>query len=360
MAKILYCASMASHIENFHKPYIAEYKRRGFEVHTCSTGMARCGGATVSYDLPFVKKVYSPKNFVTIIKLARIIRREKYDYIMTQASLAGIIGRAAAVLSFRKPRIVHTCHGYLFNDDGSRRSRFMIFCEKLFRRKTDLLAVMNSDDMAIAEKYRLGKSIRFINGMGIDSGMFPPLSKEQCAQTRADMGIEKDAFVFINVAEFSARKNQRLLISALAKMKNDAVLILAGEGELLHSCMELAEALGVSGRIFFVHYSCSVNALLRLSDCFVAASRFEGLPFCVMEALYCGLPVAASDVKGHRDLVNGENGVLFPSDNADSLAEVMDRFAEDKRLCAEKSGKGLDEKYLLSRCLPENMELFGI
>ncbi|MGN0597011.1 MAG: glycosyltransferase [Ruminiclostridium sp.] len=360
MAKILYCASVASHIENFHKPYIAEYKRRGFEVHTCTYGKADCADVDKTFDLPFIKKVYSPKNVITILKLAKIIRSEKYDYIMTQASLAGIIGRAAALLSFRKPKIIHTCHGYLFNDDGGKKAMFMILCEKLFRKRTDVLAVMNKDDMAIAEKYRLGKSIRFLDGMGVDNSIFPPIPKEESLKTKVDMGIEKDEFVFINVAEFSARKNQQLIIHAFAKMKNKATLILAGEGETLQSCMELAKALGVDERVIFVHHSCNINALLRLSDCFVSSSRFEGLPFCVMEALYCGLPVIASDVKGHKDLIGESNGLLYPSDNADALAEAMDSFLSDKALCTEKSGKGLDEKYLIGSCLKKNTELFGI
>ena len=43
-----------------------------------------------------------------------------------------------------------------------------------------------------------------------------------------------------------------------------------------------------------------------------SASRMEGLPFNLLESLYCHVPVIASDIKGHRDLIrNGENGLLF-------------------------------------------------
>lgn len=360
MDKILYCASMASHIDNFHQPYIAEYKRRGYGVDVCTTGKPLCADVDKCFDIPFVKKIYSPRNILTVLKLAHIIRREKYAAIMTQASLAGIIGRAAAILSFTKVKTIHICHGYLFNDDGGRRAKLMLFCEKLLRKSTDILVVMNKDDLKIAEKYKLGKNIRFINGMGLNEGQLIPVSHEDSLILRDGLGLNRSDVVFVSIGEFSGRKNQQLILHAFAKMKNKdkCVVMLAGDGELLNSCQQLSKELGIWERVIFVHHSGNVNGLLRMSDCFVTSSKFEGLPFCVMEALYCGLPVIASAVKGHTDLVNERNGFLFSSEN--SLAEIMDIMAEDKELRLAKSNAGLDGHFLLKNIFEENMEQFGI
>ena len=70
--------------------------------------------------------------------------------------------------------------------------------------------------------------------------------------------------------------------------------------------------------------------LYALADAAVTASRSEGLPFNVMEAMYAGLPVIASRVKGHTDLLTeGLTGLLYPWDDAEAFAGAVRRLLED-------------------------------
>lgn len=366
MKKILMVASKASHFGNFHIPYIKYLTEKGDKVYTSSADCFDLEGV-VHFPADFRKKLISFGNIGVIFKLASLIRKEKIDAVYTNSTLAGVMGRTAAVLSGRREiKIRHICHGYLFNDDGGKKARVFLFFEKLLRKRTDLLAVMNKADFKIAKKYSLGKEIVFINGMGLDIKAFPALKAESAAKARADLGADENTLLFLCAAEFSPRKDQHTIIKALSILKrSDCKVVFAGSGELLESCRKLAAELGVEDRTVFLGHFENMNLLYRACDCLISAGEFEGLPFNVMEALYCGENVILSDVKGNRDLAESaaksENAVearesgrvgLFPFSNREALAELMERAVRP----SERASR-LAEKYFLENVFEENLSL---
>lgn len=352
MKKVLMTASAVSHFMNFHLPYIRYMAENGAKIYTAAAGTLDIPQVFSHTDLPFRKKLFHPANIWIILKLSKLMRKEKFDIIYTNSTLAGFCGRMALKLSgCRNTLCVHICHGYLFNDGEGLRSKIYLAFEKAVRRRTDVLAVMNADDLKIAEKYSLGKKIVFLNGMGLDQKLLPECSDELIRKTRSQLGVGQDCTLFLCAAEFSPRKNQKLIIKACSLMKRkNFVLAFAGEGETVKECKSFAKEQGVSDKILFLGQRNDMNLLYRSCDCLISASRYEGLPFNVMEALYCGAQVILSDVKGNRDLA--PEGSLYPFDDAKALAALMD-----------KAGSGrprenfLDSRYLLENTLKENAVL---
>ena len=74
------------------------------------------------------------------------------------------------------------------------------------------------------------------------------------------------------------------------------------KGLLQKECQELAERLGIEEMVDFLGYRNDIETLLKISDVAVASSLREGLPVNIMEAMACGLPVIATDNRGHREL----------------------------------------------------------
>lgn len=361
MKKILMIASEASHFRNFHLPYIKYLKERGAEVYTASNG-AFSEADTVHTELGFKKKLFHIGNIGVMFNISRLIRTSGVDSVYTNSTLAGFVGRAAAVLSRKKSvKVVHICHGYLFGDDGSLRSKIYLFFEKLVRKRTDLLAVMNKEDLSIAEKHRLGKEIVFINGMGVPPERFPELSEKTLANMRDSLKKNGETVLFLCAGEFSERKNQRAVIEAFSRIPSPQLekcrLVLAGEGQLSEACRALSERLGISGKITFLGHFGDMNLLYRSCDCLISASRFEGLPFNVMEALYCGKDIIVSDVKGNRDLCADGFGSSYPYGDTERLSLLISERAET----ADGNASRLDEKYLSQLAVPENLrKLYGI
>ena len=354
MKKILMIASAASHFENFHIPYIKHLHDKGVKVYTASAGELRSEYISGHFELSFRKKLYHPFNLWVILRLARLMRKERFDAVYTNSSLAGFTGRMALKLSGRREtKAVHISHGYLFDDDGSRRSKLYLAFEKLVRRRTDLLAVMNEADRKIASKYSLGKKTVFINGMGMDASRFSPIDDSRTQSLRRELGANESTVIFLCVGEFSPRKNQECIIEACSLLKDkNHLMVFAGDGALLDKCKKQAEKLGIGGKTVFLGHRSNTNELYRSCDCLISASRFEGLPFNVMEALYCGMDIAVSGVKGNRDLAGRCGGKMFPYGSAAELAAIMQEATR-----ATGSSRYQNGKFLLDDVFEENLKL---
>lgn len=325
--KLLMCASRSSHLTGFHTPWLKWFSENGWQVFTASQGEGTMWGEHLS--LPFEKRLISLKNLGSLWKLTKFIRREKFRLIVSHASLASFLTRLAVVFSGdRQARLVQVCHGYLFRDDGTIKSRLYLFCESLFSGRIACLLVMNDEDEAIARKYSLCRKIVRISSMGLCPLSSPPKSREVL---RRELDIDENSVCFLAVGEFSARKNQERLILAFEKVGErfpNTRLYFAGEGVLLEKCRQLAGKGKAAGQIVFLGHRKDIRYLLPAFDVLLTASKSEGLPFCVLEALDAGLPVIASQIKGHRELVrHGENGLLFslgdPAEPAKSMEEWL-------------------------------------
>ncbi len=318
-------------------------------------------------ELPFQKRFFSFRNLEAIIKARALMKREQFEILSAHTTLAAAVTRAAVLLLRDRPKVFYTCHGYLFSEAQGLRKWAYLLPEKLCARVTDLLMTMNGEDYELARRYRLsyGK-LCAINGMGFDMERFLPVSSEERGKRRTEAGFREEEVLFVYAAEFSKRKNQRLLIQAFAKAAPempDARLLLAGSGVLLEDCQELARSLRMEKQIRFEGQVADMAALYPLCDAAVTPSLSEGLPFHLMEAMACGLPIVASDVKGHRELVeDGETGLLFGSGHADDLAEKLLALYRHPELRAQYGAAARQKvgKYALSEVLPTILALYGI
>ena len=346
--KVLYAASTFGHLRSFHLPYIEALRADGFDVTLLA------GGDPVAAGMPqgvrcipadFVKSMSSPRNFAVAREVSRLQLRERFDIALTHTSLAaffvrlGILGAVQRDKGAR-PRVVNTVHGYLFDGAASfLRRAALLAAERLCAGVTDQIVVMNRQDAIIAREHRLCRGqVVETPGMGVVLDGLHPASACERASARRALGMRDDAFVCLCVAEFSQRKNQRLLIEALPNLSERVILALPGKGSEQQACLNLARELGVEGRVSMPgHLDAAGLALWRAaSDVCVSASRYEGLPFHVVEAFACGLPAVLSSVKGHVDLVDPSvNGLLFNQGDAAGFCSCVERLLADPALLVE-------------------------
>ncbi len=351
--KILYCASTVSHIMNFHLPYLKAFHEKGYDVWVTANEQKPVPYADHVVALPFCKKMTSIRNIRAVHMAHKLIREEKFDIVSTHTMLASAVIRAAILPLRHRPKVFCTVHGYLFNEsDGLKKWKYL-FPEKICARVTDVLMVMNHEDFAIAEKHKLyhGK-LHYINGMGIDLTKFPPITDEERTAARAVYDLAETDIAYVYAAEFSKRKNQSFLIRAFAEScKNDShlKLFLAGEGALLNSCKDLTKKLSISNQVFFPGYINHIRDLYAACDVCVSTSLCEGLPFNVMEAMACGLPVIASNIKGHRELVlDGKYGLIFQ--NFEELKGSIERISRSRTL--KKSLRKVESQWFKKFAFP--------
>ena len=359
--KLLIVASTWGHIRSFHLPYLRELKTRGKRVYVACRDLPReaeyiDGGL----ELPLEKRMWAPANFRASRLLRKDIRRERYGLIVTHTSLAAFFTRLAVLGMRSRPRVVNVVHGYLFDGDTPWLKRMiMLAAERITARVTDRVLTMNGWDEELAARFRLGKETRRIPGMGVDFARLDEAPPETGAELRRDLGIPEDAFVFLYPAEFSARKSQKVLIRAMKSLPEQAVLALCGDGAELERMKALAKRLRLGDRVRFPGRVEDMPRWYRMADAAVTASRSEGLPFNVMEAMHMGLPVAASAVKGNTDLIRDEEtGLLYPYGDAAACAAALRRLMDSPELRQQLGELGREEaeQYALDKVLPVVLE----
>ncbi len=315
-------------------------------------------------ELPFTKSYTSPKNLAAVCRTAQLVRRERFDLILTHTSLASFFVRLGVMAAGKgETRVVNTVHGYLFDDHSSPPKRSLLLgAEKLVAPVTDLVVTMNNCDTAIARRYSLGREpVVQVPGMGVPLERLRIAAEDQKLAARRELGVPADAFMLLYAAEFSGRKNQGLLIEAVAQLPPQVVLALPGQGDRLGMCRDLAAERGVAGRVLFPGQVGNLAPWRAASDLCVSSARSEGLPFHVIEAMACGLPAVLTRVKGHEDLVHsGENGLLFPLGDAAACAGCIRELASD---CARVKAMGKKaaasaKPYDLASVQPRLLELY--
>ena len=364
MRRVLFTASTSAHSVNFHRPYLREFQRRGWVVDVA------CGGTVMEIPeanhvihIPFEKEINSFQNVKAMFQLRRQIHSMRYELVSCHTSLASFFTRMAVRGMPHRPKVVCTAHGYLFTDGSSGKDQILLgTAEALTAPVTDLLMTMNHWDDQYARAHKLGRTIVKVPGIGVDFSRFTPVSEEERSNIRSSLGFGPDAFLLVYAAEFSKRKSQDILIRALSKLPEHVGLLLPGHGQLLDTCKDYAEFLEVGHRVIFPGQVSDMNPWFAAADCAISASRSEGLPFNIMEAMYCGLPVVATDVKGNCDLVRSEQtGLLFPYGDAERCARQVMRLLDDPELAGRlaKAGRDSMRPYSLEAVLPQILDQYN-
>ncbi len=137
------------------------------------------------------------------------------------------------------------------------------------------------------------------------------------------------------------RKGLLDLVDALAYLVSTvpaAQLTLVGAGPLEAAIRRRLRARKLEGMVTFFgqvgHRERDVLVgQLHASAVYVQPSRYEGLSTSLLEAMACGVPVVATAVSGHLDVIqDGENGLLVPPGDPVALAEAIARVLTDPGL----------------------------
>ena len=330
--KILIVASNMVHIKNFHLPYIEAFRNDGHNVYVMASGDG------VDFEIPFKKRALSLKNLSLSRKIKKILKRESFDIIYLHTTLAAFWVRFALKGIKNRPIVVNTVHGYLFGSGfGKLHNKIYLACERLVRKETDHIVVMNQEDEEIARENNLCLgNVYKINGMGVD------FESKKIEQARPSVPPKK----LIYVGEISKRKNQIFLVKALGLLPNVS-LTLVGDGGERKSIEKYVRKHHLENRVNITGFTKNVGECLKNADLYVSASKIEGLPFNIIEAASSGLNIVASDIKGQRD--------ILPSECLYSLENEMDFVSLVKN---PPMFNGNMEKYSLNNVLNDNVEIY--
>jgi GalNAc-alpha-(1->4)-GalNAc-alpha-(1->3)-diNAcBac-PP-undecaprenol alpha-1,4-N-acetyl-D-galactosaminyltransferase len=172
------------------------------------------------------------------------------------------------------------------------------------------------------------------------------------SQGEAEMASNR--FWISSMGRLTAQKGFDLLLKAFAQLATkhpEWNLRIIGDGPLREELKELANTLGVSARVTFTGLVPDPTPLLKSSQLFVMASRYEGFPYVALEALASGLPVIYTDCQsGPREIIrDGVDGRLVPNGDVNALAAMMERLMTNDK-----------EREDMAARAPEVLQRFGV
>lgn len=371
--KVLFVATVRSHIGQFHMPFIEELKKRGCEVHGAfKDNSADKQGLDLSaldkvFEVPFSRSPYSTSNLKAYRVLKDIIYKNNYDVIHCHTPMGAVVTRLAARNARKKgTKVIYTAHGFHFYNGASKKNWLLFYpVEKYLSKYTDCLITINQEDYDLAKsKDFKTKKIYHVNGVGVDISKFHSVTSEEKSELRKEYGYSDDDFLMIYPADFCERKNQNMLFDTmkiLLKNSDKFQLLLPGLEEKAQPFIEYAKEAGVYEHVHILGYRRDIDKLVGMSDISVSSSRQEGLPINLIEAMAIGNAIVATDVRGNNDLVHNEvNGYTVKlNDSADMADKIMKlynspKLIEDFRL----ANRELVKKYEVNCVIAEMVSIY--
>ena len=338
MKKVLFVATVTSHIKGFHEPYLKMLKEAGYKTYVAAKNNLKANEKIAFCDeyieLPIERNPFKIKNIRAIKKLKKSIEKEKFDLIHCHTPVGAVVTRLAAKKARKKygTRVIYTAHGFHFYK-GAPIINWLLFypVEKYLAKYTDTLITINKEDYELAKRKfgRRCKDIEYVSGVGIDTKKFDiTMSKKEKSTLKKSLGLKKNDFILTCVARLDKNKNQGFLISAMKKIidkYNDIHLLLVGPDELNGKYQKKVKKYKLENNVHFLGRRDDIPQLLSISDIVVSSSKREGLPANIMEAMIVGLPIVALKCRGMSDLIdNRKNGILVnnPVEMANSIEKI--------------------------------------
>ncbi len=145
----------------------------------------------------------------------------------------------------------------------------------------------------------------------------------------------------VMVGRLDENKNQALVIKAFSNISKEYPefrLKIYGDGPDRLKLKRLADTLGLGNKIEFPGNVMHVAEHIEKASLYILASRQEGMPNSLIEAMALGLPCISTDCPcgGPRELIeSGKNGLLVPVDDLDAMTESIRRVLSDQEFAIQ-------------------------
>jgi glycosyltransferase involved in cell wall biosynthesis len=297
--------------------------------------------------------VNSPGGIYQILRLARFLRRGRFDVVHTHDLWSNLLGIPAAWLA-RVPVVISS------RRDLAHLAWYTPRRRKILRHLQSLSSavLVNSGEIREQLVREDGFSPDFIRVIhnGIDLDRFRNVVRER---ERLFPGLQECKLV-VNVANMhSDVKGQPTLIQAARHVCSkfpQARFVLIGDGTRRAAFESMAAELGLQQSVLFLGQRHDVPELLACCDIAVLSSQAEGFPNALLEYMGAGLPAIATDVGGNREVIQqGVTGLLSAPNDPDALANSIVRLLEDPRTASELAHAGRERvrrEFSFERLIP--------
>jgi glycosyltransferase involved in cell wall biosynthesis len=275
--------------------------------------------------IPSLQREISPLADLRALRaLIRLMREVRPQIVHTHTAKAGLVGRLAARLT-RVPVVIHTFHGHVFHGYFGRiKTQLFLTLERLSAHWTDVVLTVSERLREELIAYRIAPAEKIgVVPLGLPLDQFADLDDER-GTLRSELGYSTDTPLVGMIGRLVPIKRHELFLEAariIAAENPQARFLIVGDGERRAEMEEMAADLGLADAVRFTGWRADLPAIYADLDVVVIASRNEGTPVSIIEAMAAGVPVVSTAVGGVPDLLcEGRFGELVEPEDAAALA----------------------------------------
>ena len=319
---------------------IRRMNRQGFSPEVACLKEAGPLGEQIADEFPVHAHLLHGKWDLRVLpRLTRLMSARRIDAVITVGAGDKMFwGRLAAWIA-GVPVIASALHSTGWPDGVGRLNRWLTPITDAF------IAVADSHGQFLREFERFpNRKVRVIRN-GVDVSRFH-VDPEAEKDVRQEFGLSVDVPLIGIVAALRSEKNHAMLVRAAAALRQthpSAHWLVIGDGPERAAIEGLAEELGVRDRVHMLGTRYDTPRLLAALDVFTLCSLNEASPVSILEALACGVPVVATDVGSvSESVVEGETGLLVPSEDDQAYVAALGRMLDDPSSRAVMGAAGRD------------------
>lgn len=298
-----------------------------------------------------------------ILQMRKLLLRHRPDIIHVHIPRPSMWMGLASRLVPHAPPLIYTQHSL----HSSLTARGDLAHKAFLPRTAEVICVSEAVRAEFVERWS-----RFRGGVTtIHNGISPDRVRPGASRrdARSALGASEDARIICNVANIRHLKGHDILAQAIARLQTvdtDIQCWCAGgfdhEPNTTQRLRSLVERLGIDAQMKMLGPRSDVPDLLNASDIFVLASRQEGLPITILEAMAAGKPVVATDVGGCSEVVrSGESGFIVPPEDPVALADAIERLLTDPELSARMGAAGrkcVTEDFSVDAMIQKHLQVY--
>lgn len=273
----------------------------------------------------------------------KLIKKYKPDVVYCNSSIAGAVGRLAAIGCGAK--VLYNAHSWAFNMRLSNKKKlFYRWIEKFFAVFTDkIICVSNFEKKSALDNHICSEKKLEVILNGIDiAEVEQKIANSKL--TRASLNIPECAYIVGMVGRISEQKAPDVFVTAARKIKDaipDAFFIIVGDGPDQAEIEKMISDLGLKDSFLITGWVNNPIDYLALFDVAVLCSRWEGLPLVVPEYFAAKKPVVCTRIDAVDDMIeDGVNGFVVDVDDVDAVAKTIVQLKNNKERCIDVVANG--------------------
>lgn len=344
MIKLMRVTTIPVSLRAFCSGLVRELTQEGYDVVAVSSPgkeldeFGQVEGVRV-IGVPMKRRISPLNDLVSLWRMWRVMRRERPDIVHSMTPKAGMTTMLAAWLA-RVPVRIHTFTGLVFPTSTGLKRRILMATDWLTCAcATHVIPEGEGVKADLLRNHITKKPLRVLgygNVKGIDLNHYNPPA--------FNVNKDKNVFSFVFVGRLVGDKGVNELVQAFSRLNAEypaTRMVLIGPEESVDplkpetqaeiECNSAIEAVGQQG---------DVRPFYAQADALVFPSYREGFPNVVIEAGAMGLPSIVTDINGSREIIiDGENGIVIPSKDADALYDAMKFFVENPDVVARMAAQ---------------------